>query len=194
MKKPLPFHPLLFALYPALFLYSRNSDQLPLRVVVAPALLLLAGALALWGLFALLLRGAAAKAAAVTSLFVVLFFLYGPVYALLLGAVKHRLLLPVFCLLFALGALALKRRRGDLAFLTGLLNVVSGTLVLLTAFVIAQAAAAPKPRLRSASEALRGSSRAVTSAQAPDIYYIILDACGGERVLEEYYREALPLF
>src|SRR5206468_6684549 len=85
-KAALPFHPFLFAAFPVLFLYARNARYaVTWRDALVPLVVVLAGT-GLVLLLAWLSLGRRLPAAAlVTSILVVLFFSYGPVYQAIVG-------------------------------------------------------------------------------------------------------------
>jgi len=113
MLKRLPLYPILFAVFPVLSLTAYNIDQVALDAVPRPLLISLLLGILLFGLARLLLRDWDRAALAVlAALF--LFFIYGQVYNLLedvtlAGAsiFRHRTLLPLFGVLFALAYILL---------------------------------------------------------------------------------------
>ncbi len=110
------WHPLLFALYPVLFLYAHNSTNLPAGVLARPLFIAL-----FFGLVAMILAWVivknAGRGALLASTLVLAWFSYGHVLALLsvAGPVggflgHHRILLPLE--IFLLGGLAYVLRQG----------------------------------------------------------------------------------
>ena len=103
-------HPLLFAIFPALFLYVHNLGDLSLGVVVAPlACIVVCTALAY--LVAWLFTRDARKAGIIVSFFSILFFSYGAAYRALAAAGLEVTLCGVFIgpdvLLWPCGLLAM---------------------------------------------------------------------------------------
>jgi hypothetical protein len=183
MKRPFPFHHLLFALAPILFLYSHNAAKLP----IAPAELLLplvvsfAAALGLWLLLWVVIRSSR-RAALVVSLALTLFFLYGRALAAI-GSKTTPWLLPAVAMgILLLGILCFGRPRREFGGLTVFLNLVSLALVCinlatgLPAFL----------RGRFAEVNKHGAAQAETKGQ-PDIYYIILDGYARQDILNSVY-------
>ena len=68
-------HPLLFAIYPILFLFAKNNGQFQLHLIIVPVVVSLCLASLLWYLLGRYLLDKK-KAAVVVSLFVILFFFY----------------------------------------------------------------------------------------------------------------------
>jgi hypothetical protein len=192
-----PLHPFLFAAFPVLFLYAQNVRYaVTWSDVVGPlAVVLLGTGLVL--LVAWMSLGRRWPAAALaTSLLVVLFFSYGPVYRsiegyTLFGArlARHSLLLPLWTVLAAAGVVAVVRVRGQISTLTSGLNLVAAGLVLVNLATIAfnEAAARQNAPVPSVAAALHPGSR------RPDIYYIVFEEYAGERPLrDDFGYDNLP--
>ncbi|MFM8320128.1 MAG: hypothetical protein ACKOC5_04355 [Chloroflexota bacterium] len=186
------FHPLLFAAYPVLSLLAYNIEEIKvqdgLRALLA---VLLLGGLAHLALARLLKNPY--RSGVIVTLGLVLFFSYGQVYNLLnrldlpgIALGRHRLLLPLWGLLFAAGLAWALRRKGRFPMLTYALNAMGLFLVVFPLLQIGLYAA------RSAGENARPTAAEVQLAQlalpagqpAPDIYYIILDAYGRQDYLK----------
>ena len=134
MKRTLVIHPFLFALFPILFIYAQNMEQLSLSQIWASVLVVLGLALVVLLLFALILRSAA-RAGMLLSLFLLLFFSYGVVHrALWVGRTEipasySQILLIVWAGIFVGGAALVIRLRRGLEEITKILNVVALILV-----------------------------------------------------------------
>jgi hypothetical protein len=184
MKRPVPFHHLLLALAPILFLYSHNAAKLP----IAPSELLLplavsfAATLALWLLLWAVMRSSR-RAALVVSLFLTLFFLYGRALDAI-GSKTAPWLLPVVAAgILLLGILLFGRPRREFGGLTVFLNLVSLALVALNLVTGVPAFLRSETSKMSASRAARAGT-----ASLPDIYYVILDAHARSDVLKDVYN------
>lgn len=195
-SRQIVLHPILFAVFPILFLYSHNREEaLSPDQVLLPLCVSLLAALLLWGLVNLIWRNRRKSALAVTLL-VLLFFSYGHLHTALVGKTafglnlwQHRYLLVVY------GAAALivffwtVRTPRKLDKLTAILNLVSILLVAISLSGIllhALGRGAPsRPPEEAAPEADLAS--APGRDDYPDIYYIILDAYGHARTLKEIY-------
>ncbi len=188
-RKPVLLHPFLLALFPILFLYSRNMGEFPLGVIYVPVIKSLF--LALVGLvIARIVTGNWRKAGFVTSVFLILFFSYGHVYRSLfslsspfslctLPFKSHWILFPSIGIVFLLIATLILRSRGRFENPTRILNAVA---ILLFIVSIAQIGIY-KVRTREAEwfEVDRSifdpvDERLTPPAELPNIYYIILDA------------------
>lgn len=184
---PLRPHALLFALYPVLFLYSRNMAELAPSVLVVPLLVALAAtivaSLALTKLF-----GNEIKGGVMVSWLLLLFFSYGHVFNRVGGGVwlHHRQLMPVWVLLGAAGIFGILRARRPPARLDRTLTVVAAVAMLAVVASIAlelarSREAGPIPEL-DAAQTVPDSTRA-----RPDIYYIVLDGYANDANLRELY-------
>lgn len=189
--RPRILYPFLFAAFPVLSLYAANLQE---GVTLGQVLPILGVVLALTGAATLAARWAlrdAAKAGVVASALVLLFFSYGHVRNVILewgdgGALlsRHRYLLTLWALL-AIGSVVLATRaRPGLPRITGVLNVVSGALVLVTLTSVAvyegRAALAGRNAVRLEAVTLRP-----ISGSRPDIYYVLLDRYGGRDSLRD---------
>jgi hypothetical protein len=190
-RRALPFHPVLFAVAPILFVYAYNGARIPIdpRELLLPMALSLAVTVVLWTVTGLLFRSAT-RAALVVSLLLVLSFSYGhiaekfvpPVYAsaeLLLG----------WAVLVGIGIWLVARRprrgvRGSMFGVTVLLNAIAVGVLAVNLPTGVQAFAHRPPRAERASR-LDG---AVTDANYPDIYYIITDSYVRSDVLKSRYN------
>jgi hypothetical protein len=181
--KPLPFHPLILAVYPTLALLAYNIEEVDPRVALRPLVISLAGGMLLLGLLRWLLKDWQ-RAGLLASFLLVVFFSYGHVYSLLeetplfgfnLG--RHRYLAVIYVALLLVGTWVLLRRVKKFQAATQMLNWVS--LVLLAMPLVQTSASLwqSAAQQRQTSAALSESSPALHPGEGPmpDIYYIILD-------------------
>lgn len=191
-----PFHPLLFAAFPVLFLYSYNIEETTLPIIFKPLAFILAGA-AVFLFFANLVFRSWKKSAIFTSLVVLITFFHGHVHDLV-GALKYRIwkfefgtddtLLMVWSSVSALVFFALLRTKRDLGRITVFLNLVALLLVLQSAVT-----AVPHEigRLWTLSRSNEQEGVAIQDVKSggsrPDIYYIVLDRYASNETLSELY-------
>ena len=133
-ERRLWFHPLLFAVFPALSLLAANIDQVPLMQGLRMALVSLLLGLLVYAGFGLALRHRG-RAALAASLTVVALLTYGRLYdglkAIGLSGetiVRHRYLLPAWLVLVAVGIVWCARRK-QTATLNRVLNLVGAVSV-----------------------------------------------------------------
>ena len=184
--KRFPISPLLIALYAVLALLSNNIDQISGSQAIRSLALSLIGAAALIGVFMVAFKDW--HQAAVAAFFtVLLFFTYGHVYGYLkqvqissIPIGRHRFLIPLWIGLLVLGLYWVNKYLKDPTPLSRVLNLVAGILILvpistIVIFLLRSRSIQPP----SEPQSLSNCDLAVpTNDQAPDIYYIILDAYG----------------
>lgn len=187
-------HPVLFAIFPVLFLYTHNIKQTSGNQIFMPMLFSVLGALLLWLIFTPLMKNVT-RAALATTLLVFLFFFYGRLYDLLDGwgiAIPgHRHLLPGVLLVSGYCVYFLRIARRDFRSATKVLNVTAVVLILLNVFDILSYQIG-KPRLSTGETFQQQDSLANViapgvSKNTPDIYYIILDEYANPDTMAEYY-------
>lgn len=186
---PFPVYPILFGLYPVLFLWNANRAQEPAYVVFPSLLVTLAGLLLLYLLAVVLLRNAQ-RAALVTLLLTLPVLSYGHVNNVINDTfyeTYEHLYLPGFALSgLILAVLALIFRTGG-AHLTRVLNVVSAVLVVFTIlsatpYYLTMSAKASAFELGENPDAALPPT---LNGEPRDIYFIMLDNYGREDVLRE---------
>jgi hypothetical protein len=182
--KRFPFHSLLAAAYPVLALYAVNILEVALQVVARPLTVAVVSAGILLAVFFWIFKDWN-KAGLLTSFILVLFFSYGHLYEFLeqtpvagihLG--RHRYLLPAIAAVFGAGLWFLLWRSRKLPNAINALNFASFILIIFPAyqigtFFVRQAFIGPEAPLISEKPT---SAALQKPKEAPDIYYIILDA------------------
>ncbi len=131
----LPYHVLFIGLYPVLFLWLHNVNQIPAFAIPTSLWLALSVSAIVFVLSLLALRKLI-KAGLVATLFLALFFSYGHFYVLLDQAgpvghalARHRYTLALWALIFMAVSWLIWRTRADLKPLNTILNVVLGFLL-----------------------------------------------------------------
>ncbi|MGE5377195.1 MAG: hypothetical protein ACM3XO_19235 [Bacteroidota bacterium] len=189
-KEVLPFHPILFGLYPVLTLYVINrSETVP--AALQKALITSVAVTAVVIAVSYLVFRSWRRAAAPATLTLLLFFSYGHVNDLtqnvrLFGEIvgRGRTLLPIWLLLFILGLVLLSRSRKPI--LDKILNTISLFLMI---FLVVQFTL-PLIQLRhsgvtSKEPVASVQSEASSNAVNRDVYYILVDAYSRQDVLQE---------
>ena len=190
-------HPLLLSVYLPLFLYGHNFDELALADIVVPTLCLVAGSTVAWSALYLLLGRHLGRSALSASITFVAFFTYGPLFPRLKEVSFRVGPIPVgpnklaggLALLAAAAAVILVRRLDSPRAATVSRMATTCCVVLI--------GVATAGLVRPAVSYARGSGLSVPRQQTadgtrqqistrPDIYHIVLDRYGNERVLGEY--------
>jgi hypothetical protein len=193
MKRTTAFHPILFAVFPVLFLYSNNINQMPLADMLKPLSIMF-----LIGAAAVLLAGrfqSKLLILIIASLILIFFFSFGHLsnrlsvqtgHTLSLGQVRL-LLIGWLSVVFILGvsAFVFKRRAESI---TAFLNVVS---IVLTAFQLLAIGGHFIHKMNSPPQSSAMAEPIVPHAQPDtvrDIYYIIFDRYPNSKTLKKIYR------
>jgi hypothetical protein len=181
------WHPFLLTLFALLAMLVANFERLPSNQILRPLLIYLV----LTGLL-VILAGLWVKdwqrAGLITSLFLLLFFTYGHLYGLLEGAEilgvnigRHRILFPLFCVLFVGISTLIVRSKGPLRVITTNLNLIALLLVLVQIIqlgVFSWQATRIDTQIQS-QDSITQSNKVVLNmpedGNLPDIYFIILD-------------------
>jgi hypothetical protein len=168
-----PFHPLLFAIYPILFLYSQNKAEFTPDVMIVPILISLA-----LTVFAMIILWIFSKnkdrSLFLLSIFMIVFLSYGHFYDLLERAgissnPKVALTVCGFILLFLL--ILCWKAIQDWKKGTRFLNVLSIALIALALIgTVSSIQRSPSANLRTVN-----IQTSASGAEKPDIFYIILD-------------------
>ena len=193
---PFPFHPLFLAVFPIVALLAENIEQLNYDDAFRPMFAALVGT----GVLILILKPPLKswhKAAGVSSLFLIFFFSYGHVYALIKSTTianfalgRHRYLAPLWLMGFALSALIFNRKLGDLRAITKLLNQIA---ILVLVFPVLQLGVFfYHNQVRGFLQPVEVNGPGLQihvseDTTLPDIYYIILDGHARADVLQSRF-------
>jgi len=196
-RRVLVFHPFLFSLHPVISLYANNITGMPAQYAVASGFACLAFGGVVWGLFWLLIKERL-RTAIVASVFLQLFFVYEKVPWRLGGItiVVQWLTVQVhigYCLLvlcFIGFVFYAKRKWRYSKEITLILNGVGIVLVLIplihmgTLRILHNHLWQPRPPLQEIP-VHKGSAK--SPIQLPNIYYIVMDAYGGDGPLLKFH-------
>ncbi len=187
----LPIHPILFSLFPIIFIFSNNISHLSLDQILDPTLWTLSITLTIWFSLKLYYRNVH-QAATLTSWLAILFFSYGATYDSL-GKVlsliqSHWLLLMTWSLIGTAGVYILNQCHSKIEHLSHAANWIALCLL------------GPSIGLLTINSWISPISVSIEAARAaeniplphqpqnrPNIYYIVLDAYGGQPALQKYF-------
>jgi hypothetical protein len=178
--------PLLLTLYPIVYIFSTNIEQLGLDDVLQTLLICLVLTLLILVILSAIFRNVN-KGAVTTSLLSILFYSYGHVHDILKPS-SHRYLLILYGLALLIGVILIatrgKRLQVPLTYLTLFAAVlVALPLVQIVTYLVNTANHAP---VNIDTQDLEFSP--VTADPPPDIYYIILDGYARADILQDYYN------
>lgn len=183
-------HPVLFAAYPVLFLFSQNlREQVTIDPLLVPLALATAGAAALLAVLRLAFRNWH-PAGLLASAAVGLFFAYGHVWNLTGEALEDQRYLLIMWIALLSAALAASVRLGrHVSRATPALNVMAGALVLFNLFpIVGYQAREVWGSSRPVSQAPPSGASAPLTFGGRDVYYLIFDRYGSERTLREEFQ------
>ena len=194
-KAPL-IHPIMFGLFPILFLYSHNMQCIELAQIYRSVAVVVALTLSLWVIFSLILRSWK-KGGIISSLLLIYLFSYGRLYQIGAeydlanwGIGRHRYLLFLWLMPFVVGAVYATKSRKNLIYPTRILNAIAICLIIMPLLNIG--ASILKTSRASASTEdpfnYQSSKLFIKPKEPPNVYYIILDAYAREDVLQKTYN------
>lgn len=200
MKKYFIVHPFLFALFPILFLFSHNIEQVYYSDILFLSALLLSIIFIIILLLKVILKNIN-KITIILSVFIVLFFSYGHIYNLIVNKYiggfefgRHRYLLITYGMVFILSSYHTIMTQKSLYNLTKILNFVSISLFVIPLLTIGRYEISMKNTGNESShiiddmEISHPNLRNTSILQGRDIYYIILDGYASSRTLFEIYN------
>ncbi|MCP4566762.1 MAG: LTA synthase family protein [FCB group bacterium] len=193
MKRISLIHPLLFGIFPVLFLYAQNAQDMNLSDI-GPSLILICIAITILIPVAGLIMRNLEKGALAVTILTILFFSYGhltgiiPSFQFSLGSFNigpNEVVLAIYGLLLIFGLTFVIRTKRDIAPLTKILFQLG---LLLVAVQVAQGGyiIASRPEAKPV-EPMATIDRANLPEKLPDIYYIVMDAYGSEDILKSIY-------
>ena len=191
-----PFHSLLFALFPILFLYSHNIDQVSFTQIIIPVLLVLAASAVFYLIFLLLFRDGD-KSGLFLSILLILFFSYGHILSVIgvwhfKNFHKPKHLIIAMTIFLALSVYFIIKRKKSIRKFISVLNVISLTLVVITIFNIGFNKFNMTRGVSGLNVAAGNPGQAKLEFSGPgtppDIYYIIFDAYASSGILKEVYN------
>ncbi|MBU8933394.1 MAG: hypothetical protein KOO62_05240 [candidate division Zixibacteria bacterium] len=192
IKKYGAIHPVLFGVFPVLFLFAQNANELVLDEVLDVLWGVAAISLGVTVLFTLVLRNLR-KGALFATLSLMLFFSFGhvknvlPEISITIGdsEITSGIMLLVFwILLLIIGGWSIVRQRRELDGITSALNVIATVLVLIQIWGVGSVLAdRPGPLVILETD----GTECDPPDQLPDIYYIVCDAYTRSDVLKEVF-------
>jgi len=188
-----PFSPILITLYAILGLWVVNYDQTPFFSVWRATFLTVLFVAALL-IICRLIFGNWTKAGLVADVFLVLFLTYGHVYNLLKGVQgadlgRHRILLPVYLILFAAGVFLVLRLGKKRKQVYRWANLISAIMFVVVAVQCGIEIGKLGSILQKPQEVVADVRPAGAAVDSPvgDVYYILLDSYGRQDFLQEQF-------
>jgi hypothetical protein len=196
MRYNVILYPFLLAIFPLLFLFKNNMDQVPNSTLWLIMINIFLSSFAVFIIFKLIFKDWQ-KAGILTTLFVLAFFFYGFIYDLVSGFIKsiasyEIILALVWVALFVLCFIFVARLKINLKKATLILNFFAVVLILISIvnIVIAQVQN-PKysiSQIKSSLPADISKPQLSNISALPDIYLIIPDDYGRSDVMKQYFN------
>lgn len=189
-KKKRIFHPVLFSIFPILFLFTLNIDSLNSEEVILPIILVPITSVGIWSVLSLIMKNKY-KAGLIVSVGLVLFFSYGHIHNILIDSElageisRHRYLMIPFLSVFAISTIYFVKTKRLLNNATTISNGISIALVLMTLVNISSFAITDTS---IDSNDLLGGISTENIDSLPDVYFILLDAYAGESILNSVHN------
>jgi hypothetical protein len=182
-------HPFLIAIFPIIFLYAETINEVPPQQMVLPVILMLIFSTVLVTITKFIFKDWK-KSALIVSIILVLFILYSPVFVYLSGTFigdfeigRHRYLLILFAIPFLTFSYLIYKTKMQLGNTTLILNTVAISLILISSVNIG---------IYTFEKSFYENDKNIEILEnnnlKPDIYFILLDAYSGEKVLQKYYN------
>jgi len=184
-------HPVLFSIYPVIFLYSNNIHVLPFRGVIIPLLAIPIFSFSLWLILRFVLKNGK-KAGLIVSLLIIMFFLFGRIFNYITeffpdeNSTTQTSLFVIFFILLGAGIFYFVKTKRKLDRLTLLSNVISITLIVI---VLANIGIYKLDSYSYEEDISKSENFLVSSLdknKLPDIYYILLDGYANSIILKKY--------
>ncbi|MEX0621781.1 MAG: sulfatase-like hydrolase/transferase [Candidatus Woykebacteria bacterium] len=189
-----PYYFLLLAVYPIIFLYTNNLEEVYLEQILPPLVLSLTVSVFTFLILVFFLKSRQ-KAALITSLLFVVFFSYGHVFSIVDGLKilglqvgRNKFLLPLSLTLIIVVSLFILRTKVKLENITKGLNVALVALLLLAALNFILFSLENGVRIKEEQDANQPFSSTKNGKDKPDIYYIILDGYTRADILQTVHK------
>lgn len=199
MKKPLILHPVLFAIYNILFLYSHNIEQTFFIQLIMPMAITTCITIIFWIITSIFFKDII-KGGLITTICLLLFFSYGHVYDAIenlaggysITGGKNKYFVPAWGLIFLISAFFIRKTRKNLNNITSIINLSAVFLIAVTLYNIGAYEFQKRPAVQNTSRKINedvNKAKNPEEAKAyPNIYYIILDSHPSLKNLKEYYN------
>jgi hypothetical protein len=189
--------PLLFALFPIIFLYSHNVEELLLSQISIPVFLALAATTICWAVLTYLVKDGL-KAGIITTIFIIFFFTYGVLFdgvtSLNIFTVKHRHMLPVVLFIAGYVAYFVHSHKNQELFINIAKILTVMVVVLLIINIIPVIPSEIKKNNHEIQKQLWAENTVSVnntfgnySGERPDIYYIILDEYASSSTIKNVF-------
>jgi len=196
MKKSKAIHPFLFVIFPVLFIYAYNIEEVLLSDTMLPIAIVLCFTFLILASLTLILKNKI-KAAIIVSAFLILFFSYGQIAKIVILHLLidifliHAFLMLIFVVLFSCCVYFVNKSHREFHDLTNILNIAAFSLVLMSLINIGTyniKSTLLSGNINKKEELQTNNMPLEKTDRLPNIYYIILDRYASTNTLEEIYN------
>lgn len=191
-RKSIVIHPILFAVFPVLSIFSQNIQEVNPADIVMSLIIILIFTVIIWLFLSLILKDYR-KSGIIVSIGLVLFFSYGHIFNIIQGLtlwdfeiVRHRFIMIPFLALFIAGIyFVTKSKKFDKV--TTVANAIAASLIIIS-FSTVVAYTFENPGLLSIDIENEKTISILSTNNPPNIYYIILDEYASLDTLRDVYN------
>lgn len=183
-------HPFLLILYPVLFLYDHNINQLTIRVLLLPLIITWLSTVALYLLLSLWIKNKY-KRGIFLSLLIFMVFSYGHLLTLILSADEQGLFFLLYLSACLVASWLILKSKKSFQAANVMVNLTAVFLLLFTLFNIVGYEF--RYRLKKYHQPKQYAVKLIESSPAdpstyPDIYYLIFDRYGSTQLLADSFH------
>ncbi len=190
-KKNIIIHPFLLALYPVLFLFSVNADEVQFYQTIIPSILLVVSSFVVFWILRFLLNKNSAKAALLTSFFFLTFFFFGNLFNAIvynwITSFQQRYLILFYTVVYIVLFLVVKRAKNNFSGTVNPLNIIAVSLTIFNIGNIVYNNSTVNFKKEVVTDNYHNIGSSLSLGYKPDIYLIILDEYAREDVLREVH-------
>lgn len=192
--KKFPFHPVLFAIYPILFLYTNNISMMEINYIYIPIVWSVIGTVLIWLILNFFIYNQF-KSSAIISILLILFFSYGHLYRAIhyvpekyIGINTDLFLSVSFMLLLIILSILILKHIKNILLFNRILNSIIIILLILPILTIGTSVLKDQNKLIERDISFFEIDSSSLNISNPDIYYIILDGYARGDVLKTIYE------
>lgn len=193
MKKNFIIHPFLLALYPVLFIFSVNADEVQFYQTITPSLSLIVFSFILFWLLRLLLNKNSFKAAFLTSFFFLTFFFFANLHKFitdyLFPSFQQRFLIVIYVAVYLILFFIVKRAKSNFKATVNPFNIIAIFLIIINAgnIILQKTKASKIKETVTVTEDYPSIGSSLSLGYKPDIYLFVLDEYAREDVIREVH-------
>ena len=177
-------HPILFAFFPIIFIFSNNISFLNFDDLFYSSLLLIGITIVSWFVLKLLFKNTK-KSSIILSFSIILFFSYGHIQKILTASefdIGNKILIPIFLLILFIVTIIVIKKNSDFKNWTKIINSIAFTIVIISLINFVNIDS------NNTSTSVEFKENLFSKYEnPPNVFYIILDAYGGQQALKEFY-------